>query len=168
MKAVAIVLKEMPKFNSSLDHNDENLILKDYINIGVAVDTPNGLTVPSIKEVAHKNIFELSEELMDISRRAREKKLKPEELKGSTFTISSLGGIGGTAFSPIVNPPEVAIMGVSRSEWSQVYDKKNDKFNTKYIMPFSVSYDHRVIDGAAAAAFTTRIGQVLSQTEKFL
>ena len=168
MKAVAIVLKEMPKFNSSLDHNDENLILKEYINIGVAVDTPNGLTVPSVKQVAHKNIFELSEELMDISRRAREKKLKPEELKGSTFTISSLGGIGGTAFSPIVNPPEVAIMGVSRSEWSQVYDKKNNKFNTKYIMPFSVSYDHRVIDGAAAAAFTTRICQVLSQTENFL
>ena len=104
---------------------------------------------------------------MDISTRAREKKLKPEELKGSTFTISSLGGIGGTAFSPIVNPPEVAIMGVSRSEWLQVYDKKKNIFNTKYMMPFSVSYDHRVIDGAAAAAFTTRIGHVLSQTENF-
>ncbi len=167
MKAVAKVLKEMPKFNSSLDHNDENLILKDYINIGVAVDTPNGLTVPCIKSVDHKNIFELSEELMDISTRARKKKLKPEELKGSTFTISSLGGIGGTAFSPIVNPPEVAIMGVSRSEWLQVYNRKNDNFVTRYIMPFSVSYDHRVIDGAAAAAFTTRVGQVLSQPENF-
>lgn len=167
MKAVAKVLKEMPKFNSSLDHNDENLILKDYINIGVAVDTPNGLTVPCIKSVDHKNIFELSEELMDISTRARKKKLRPEELKGSTFTISSLGGIGGTAFSPIVNPPEVAIMGVSRSEWLQVYNRKNDNFITRYIMPFSVSYDHRVIDGAAAAAFTTRVGQVLSQPENF-
>ena len=167
MKAVAKVLKEMPKFNSSLDHNDENLILKDYINIGVAVDTPNGLTVPCIKSVDHKNIFELSEELMDISTRARKKKLRPEELKGSTFTISSLGGIGGTAFSPIVNPPEVAIMGVSRSEWLQVYNRKNDNFVTRYIMPFSVSYDHRVIDGAAAAAFTTRVGQVLSQPENF-
>lgn len=167
MIAVAKVLKEMPKFNSSLDHNDENLILKDYINIGVAVDTPNGLTVPCIKSVYHKNIFELSEELMDISTRARKKKLKPEELKGSTFTISSLGGIGGTAFSPIVNPPEVAIMGVSRSEWLQVYNRKNDNFVTRYIMPFSVSYDHRVIDGAAAAAFTTRVGQVLSQPENF-
>lgn len=167
MIAVAKVLKEMPKFNSSLDHNDENLILKDYINIGVAVDTPNGLTVPCIKSVDHKNIFELSEELMDISTRARKKKLKPEELKGSTFTISSLGGIGGTAFSPIVNPPEVAIMGVSRSEWLQVYNRKNDNFVTRYIMPFSVSYDHRVIDGAAAAAFTTRVGQVLSQPENF-
>ena len=167
MKAVTKVLKEMPKFNSSLDHNDENLILKHYFNIGVAVDTPSGLTVPCIKNVDKKNIFELSEELMDISMRARQKKLKPEELKGSTFTISSLGGIGGTAFSPIVNPPEVAIMGVSRSEWLQVYDKKKNVFNTKYIMPFSVSYDHRVIDGAAAAAFTTRIGQVLSQTDNF-
>jgi pyruvate dehydrogenase E2 component (dihydrolipoamide acetyltransferase) len=167
MIAVAKVLKEMPKFNSSLSHTNEDLILKHYINIGVAVDTPSGLTVPCIKEVDKKNVFELSEELMDISTRAREKKLKPEELKGSTFTISSLGGIGGTSFSPIVNPPEVAIMGVSKSEWSQVYDKKNDRFNTKYIMPFSVSYDHRVIDGAAAAAFTTRVGLVLSQIENF-
>ena len=167
MIAVAKVLKEMPKFNSSLSYTNEDLILKHYINIGVAVDTPSGLTVPCIKEVDKKNVFELSEELMDISTRAREKKLKPEELKGSTFTISSLGGIGGTSFSPIVNPPEVAIMGVSKSEWLQVYDKKNDRFNTKYIMPFSVSYDHRVIDGAAAAAFTTRVGLVLSQIENF-
>jgi pyruvate dehydrogenase E2 component (dihydrolipoamide acetyltransferase) len=168
MKATAEVLKEMPKFNSSLDHTNENLILKNYINIGVAIDTPNGLTVPCIKGVDNKSIFELSEELMEVSKRARDKRLKPEELKGSSFTISSLGGIGGTAFTPIVNPPEVAIMGVSKSEWLQVYNKERKIFETKYIMPFSVSYDHRVIDGAAAALFTTRFGQILSKTENFL
>ncbi len=168
MKATVEVLKEMPKFNSSLDHTNENLILKSYINIGVAIDTPNGLTVPCIKGVDNKSIFELSEELMEVSKRARDKRLKPEELKGSSFTISSLGGIGGTSFTPIVNPPEVAIMGVSKSEWLQVYNKERKIFEARYIMPFSVSYDHRVIDGAAAALFTTRFGQILSKTENFL
>jgi len=167
MKAVSIVLKEMPKFNSSLNHTEENLIIKNYINIGVAVDTPNGLMVPCVKDVDKKNIFELSKELMELSSKARNKKLKPEDLKGSCFTISSLGGIGGTAFSPIVNPPEVAIMGVSRSEWSPVFDKKSKGFEPKYLMPFSVSYDHRVIDGAAAATFTSRINQVLLNVDNF-
>ena len=167
MKAVSIALKEMPRFNSSLDHVEENLVIKKFVNIGVAVDTPNGLMVPCVKSVDKKNIFELSEELMELSLRARDKKLRPEELKGSSFTISSLGGIGGTAFSPIVNPPEVAIMGVSRSEWSPVFNKESKDFEPKYLMPYSVSYDHRVIDGAAAAKFTSRINQILLKAENF-
>ena len=167
MKAVSIALKEMPRFNSSLDHVEENLVIKKFVNIGVAVDTPNGLMVPCVKSVDKKNIFELSEQLMELSLRARDKKLRPEELKGSSFTISSLGGIGGTAFSPIVNPPEVAIMGVSRSEWSPVFNKESKDFEPKYLMPYSVSYDHRVIDGAAAATFTSRINQILLKAENF-
>ena len=167
MKALSIVLKEMPEFNSSLDHNNENLVLKNYYHLGVAVDTPRGLTVPVVRDVDQKSVFELSDELMDLSSRARDKKLKPNELKGGTFTISSLGGIGGTGFSPIVNPPEVAIMGVSRSAWKEVYDKVSREFVAKFIMPFSLSYDHRVIDGAAAAAFTSRFADVLSDLDHF-
>ena len=167
MKALSVVLKEMPEFNSSLDHNNENLVLKNYYHLGVAVDTPRGLTVPVVRDVDQKSVFELSDELMDLSSRARDKKLKPDELKGGTFTISSLGGIGGTGFSPIVNPPEVAIMGVSRSAWKEVYDKVSRKFVAKFIMPFSLSYDHRVIDGAAAVAFTSRFSEVLSDPDYF-
>ncbi len=167
LRAASIVLEEMPRFNSSLDHKNENLILKKYFHIGVAIDTPNGLIVPSMKDVNNKTIFNLSKELMDISQRARKKKLKPNELTGSTFTVSSLGGIGGTAFSPIVNPPEVAILGVSKSEWRPVYYKETRSFEPRYIMPFCVSYDHRVIDGASAAAFTTRLSKVLSDLESF-
>jgi len=167
MKALSIVLKEMPEFNSSLDHNNQNLVLKNYYHLGVAVDTPSGLTVPVVRDVDQKSVFELSDELMDLSSRARDKKLKPNELKGGTFTISSLGGIGGTGFSPIVNPPEVAIMGVSRSAWKEVYDKVSREFVAKFIMPFSLSYDHRVIDGAAAAAFTSRFADVLSDLDHF-
>jgi len=167
MKALSVVLKEMPEFNSSLDHNNENLVLKNYYHLGVAVDTPRGLTVPVVRDVDQKSVFELSDELMDLSSRARDKKLKPNELKGGTFTISSLGGIGGTGFSPIVNPPEVAIMGVSRSAWKEVYDKASREFVAKFIMPFSLSYDHRVIDGAAAAAFTSRFADVLSDLDHF-
>ena len=167
MKALSVVLKEMPEFNSSLDHNNENLVLKNYYHLGIAVDTPRGLTVPVVRDVDQKSVFELSDELMDLSSRARDKKLKPNELKGGTFTISSLGGIGGTGFSPIVNPPEVAIMGVSRSAWKEVYDKVSREFVAKFIMPFSLSYDHRVIDGAAAAAFTSRFADVLSDLDHF-
>nr|HIL75379.1 biotin/lipoyl-binding protein [Rhodospirillales bacterium] len=167
MKALSIVLKEMPEFNSSLDHNNENLVLKNYYHLGIAVDTPRGLTVPVVRDVDQKSVFELSDELMDLSSRARDKKLKPNELKGGTFTISSLGGIGGTGFSPIVNPPEVAIMGVSRSAWKEVYDKVSREFVAKFIMPFSLSYDHRVIDGAAAASFTSRFADVLSDLDHF-
>jgi len=167
MKATAVVLKEMPEFNSSLDHTGQNLVFKNYYHLGIAVDTPSGLTVPVVRDVDQKSIYELSEELMDLSTRARDKKLKPDEMKGGTFTISSLGGIGGTAFSPIVNPPEVAIMGVSRSAWKQVFDKSSGEFSARYIMPFSLSYDHRVIDGAAAAAFTSKFATTLTDLDLF-
>tara|TARA_B100001250_G_scaffold414614_1_gene454660 strand:+ start:765 stop:2009 length:1245 start_codon:yes stop_codon:yes gene_type:complete len=167
MKAVFTVLKEMPEFNSSLDHTGQNLVLKNYFHLGIAVDTPHGLTVPVVRDVDKKTIIDLSSELMDLSSRAREKKLNPGDMKGGTFTISSLGGIGGTGFSPIVNPPEVAIMGVSRSTWKQVYDKETGKFKTRFIMPFSLSYDHRVIDGASAAAFTSRFSSILSDVSHF-
>ena len=167
MKAVAIVLKEMPEFNSSLDHTGQNLVLKNYYHLGIAVDTPNGLTVPVVRDVDQKSIFDLSEELMDLSSRARSKKLKPDEMRGGTFTLSSLGGIGGTGFSPIVNPPEVAIMGISRSIWKQVFDKTSGEFVTRFAMPFSLSYDHRVIDGAAAATFTSRFATVLTDISHF-
>ena len=167
LKALSVVLREMPEFNSSLDDTNENLILKNYYHLGVAIDAPSGLIVPVVHDVDQKSVFDLSEELMDLSARARDKKLKPGELKGGTFTVSSLGGIGGTGFSPIVNPPEVAIMGVSRSTWKEVYDKETGEFNAKFIMPFSLSYDHRVIDGAAAVAFTSRFADVLSDLDHF-
>ena len=167
LKALSVVLREMPEFNSSLDDTNENLILKNYYHLGVAIDAPSGLIVPVVHDVDQKSVFDLSEELMDLSARARDKKLKPGELKGGTFTISSLGGIGGTGFSPIVNPPEVAIMGVSRSTWKKVYDKSTGEFVVKFIMPFSLSYDHRVIDGAAAVAFTSRFADILSDLDHF-
>jgi pyruvate dehydrogenase E2 component (dihydrolipoamide acetyltransferase) len=167
MKVVTAVLKEMPIFNSSLDYTDQNLVLKKYYHLGIAVDTPAGLTVPVVRDVDKKSVFDLSESLMDLSSRARDKKLKPEEMNGGTFTISSLGGIGGTGFSPIVNPPEVAILGVSKSAWKQVYDKPSGEFVPKFIMPFSLSYDHRVIDGAAAAGFTSRFANILSDLSFF-
>jgi pyruvate dehydrogenase E2 component (dihydrolipoamide acetyltransferase) len=167
MKASVLVLKEMIRFNSSLDENEDNLIIKKYFHLGVAVDTPSGLMVPCVRDVDKKTIKELSEELADISQRARDKKLRPDELKGSTFTISSLGGIGGTAFSPIVNPPEVAILGVSKSEWKPVFDKNKKEFVPRFIMPFSLSYDHRVIDGASGAAFVERLSQTLENIDQF-
>ena len=167
MKAAAIVLKEMPEFNSSLDHSGDNIVFKNYYHIGVAVDTPTGLMVPVVRDVDGKSIFELSAELMDISDRARIKRLKPNEMRGGTFTISSLGGIGGTGFSPIVNPPEVAIMGISRSRWKQVFDKESNQLEPRFTMPFSLSYDHRVIDGAAAAKFTSRFASALKEIKQF-
>jgi len=162
MKAATTVLKEMPKFNSSLDHNEENLILKNYYNLGIAVDTPYGLIVPVIRDVDKKSLIDLSEELIDLSQRARDKKLKPSELTSGTFTISSLGGIGGKFFTPIINPPEVAILGISQSWWNNIYNEKTKSHSPGYIMPFSLSYDHRVIDGASGAAFTSRFAEVLS------
>ena len=162
MKAAITVLKEMPKFNSSLDHNEENLILKNYYNLGIAVDTPYGLIVPVIRDVEKKSLIDLSEELIDLSQRARDKKLTPSELTSGTFTISSLGGIGGKFFTPIINPPEVAILGISQSWWNNIYNEKTKSHSPGYIMPFSLSYDHRVIDGASGAAFTSRFAEVLS------
>ena len=167
MKAAADLLKEMPAFNSSLDHREENLIFKHYFHIGFAVDTPAGLMVPVVRDVDQKNIFEISAELQDLSQRARDKKLKPSELKGGTFTISSLGGIGGTFFTPIINPPQVAILGLSESWWKKVYDHKNKTTRPRYILPFSLSYDHRVIDGAAAARFTDKYAETLARTDNY-
>ena len=167
MKAATGVLVEMPKFNSSLDNEEENLVVKNYYNIGIAVDTPSGLVVPVVKDVDKKTIYELSEELIDLSQRARNKKLKPSEMAGGTFTISSLGGIGGKFFTPIINPPEVAILGISKSWWENIYDQKTKKQALKYIMPFSLSYDHRVIDGAAGAAFTKSFSSALSDISTF-
>ena len=123
--------------------------------------------VPSVRDVDKKTILDLSKELMDISERARDKKLRPDELQGSSFTISSLGGIGGTSFSPIINPPEVAILGVSKSSWKPLYDKDRKEFFPHYVLPFSLSYDHRVIDGASGAAFVKRFSSALSNLEHF-
>ena len=167
IKAVIKSLKEFPRFNSSLDHLGENLVLKNYYNIGIAVDTPTGLVVPVIKNADNKSILGLSEDLMDLSERARTGKLKPDEFKGGCFTISSLGGIGGTNFTPIINPPEVAIMGVSKSIWKPVYDHKNKEIVPTFMMPFSLSYDHRVIDGAIGAAFTSFFSNAVLDVSTF-
>ncbi len=164
IKAVCILLKEMPQFNSSLDGSNENLVLKKYINVGVAVDTPNGLVVPVIKNANEKSIKELARELTTLSGKARDKKILPAEMEGGCFTISSLGGIGGTYFTPIVNPPEVAILGISRSADEPVF--LEGKFRKRLILPYALSYDHRVIDGADAARFTTGFGQLLSNLEE--
>ena len=164
IKAVGILLSEMPQFNSSLDSTNENLVLKKYIHVGVAVDTPNGLMVPVIKNANNKSIKELARELTTLSGKARDKKLLPADMEGGCFTISSLGGIGGTYFTPIVNPPEVAILGISRNAEEPVF--MEGKFRRRLMLPFALSYDHRVIDGAAASRFTTTFGRLLSNLEE--
>ncbi len=166
MKACAATLKAYPTFNSSLDGSGENLILKKYINIGVAVDTPNGLVVPVIRDVDRKSIFEISAELMEMSAKARDKKLKPGDMQGATFTISSLGGIGGTAFTPIVNAPEVAILGLTRSQMKPVWN--GSEFIPRLMQPMSLSYDHRVIDGAQAAHFVRHLGMLMNDVRRLL
>ncbi len=166
MKACVGALREIPEFNSSLSPDGERLIYKKYFHIGVAVDTPNGLMVPVIRDVDQKGVFELARELMAVSARAREGKLLPADLKGGCFSISSLGGIGGTAFTPIVNAPEVAILGVSRSFMKPVWD--GSAFQPRLTLPLSVSYDHRVIDGAQAARFTTLLSGLLSDMRRLL
>ncbi|MEW5757843.1 MAG: dihydrolipoyllysine-residue acetyltransferase [Pseudomonadota bacterium] len=166
MKAVVSALKQYPRFNSSLDASGENLILKKYFNIGIAVDTPDGLVVPVVRDVDRKTLVELAQELGEISIKARDKKLKPADMQGSSFTISSLGGIGGTMFTPIVNAPDVAILGVSRSKMQPVWNGK--EFAPRLILPLSLSYDHRVIDGADGARFTSFLSRVLSDTRRLL
>ncbi|MBT8127675.1 MAG: dihydrolipoyllysine-residue acetyltransferase [Gammaproteobacteria bacterium] len=166
MKALVSALKEYPRFNSSLDATGENLILKKYIHIGVAVDTPAGLVVPVIRDCDRRSLIELANELITVSARAREKKLSPADLSGGCISISSLGGIGGTAFTPIVNSPEVAILGVSRAQMKPVY--KDGEFVPRLILPLSLSYDHRVIDGADGARFTSFLNKVLSDTRRLL
>jgi len=166
MKALVSALKEFPRFNSSLDHTGENLVLKHYINIGVAMDTTDGLVVPVIRDCDRKTLIELAVELIETSKRARDKKLSPSDMSGGCITISSLGGIGGTAFTPIVNAPEVAILGVSRSSIKPVY--KDEEFVPRLMLPLSLSYDHRVIDGADGARFTSYLSKVLSDTRRLL
>ena len=164
LKACAITLKHFPDFNASLDASGENLILKKYIHIGVAVDTPDGLMVPVIRDVDQKGIVQLAQELGEVSARAREKKITAADMQGGCFTISSLGGIGGTSFTPIINAPEVAILGVSRSSMKPVW--KDGEFVPRLMLPLSLSYDHRVIDGAAGARFTTYLAHVLSDMRR--
>ncbi|TMN64085.1 pyruvate dehydrogenase complex dihydrolipoyllysine-residue acetyltransferase [Pseudoalteromonas sp. S1727] len=166
MKAAAKALAEFPTFNSSLSEDGESLILKKYINIGVAVDTPNGLVVPVFKDVDKKGIIELSRELMEVSVKARDGKLTASDMQGGCFTISSLGGIGGTAFTPIVNAPEVAILGVSKSEMKPKWNGK--EFEPKLMVPLSMSYDHRVIDGALAARFTVTLASYMSDIRQLV
>ena len=158
MKATVSALKEHPVFNSSIQNNGTNIVFKKYYNIGVAVDTKHGLVVPVIRDVDKKNIVELSKELMDVSERARNKKLNPAELKGGTFTISNLGGIGGSFFTPIINPPEVAILGISRI-------KTENNNEQQLTLPLSLSYDHRVVDGAAGAAFMVFLSNILNNPQ---
>ncbi|MFQ1015901.1 pyruvate dehydrogenase complex dihydrolipoyllysine-residue acetyltransferase [Avibacterium paragallinarum] len=166
MKAIAKALEAYPRFNSSLSEDAQSLILKKYINIGVAVDTPNGLVVPVFKDVNKKGIIELSRELAEISKKARAGKLTASDMQGGCFTISSLGGIGGTQFTPIVNAPEVAILGVSKSEMTPVWNGK--EFTPRLMLPLSLSYDHRVIDGADGARFITFINSVLSDLRRLV
>jgi pyruvate dehydrogenase E2 component (dihydrolipoamide acetyltransferase) len=161
MKAVVKILQMMPEFNSSLSNDGKELILKSYINIGVAVDTPNGLVVPVIKDVNKKSLKQLTLELSQLSAKARLGKLLPAEMQGGCFTISSLGGVGGIYFTPIINPPEVAIMGISRMTIEPVFTNK--KFLPRKMLPFSLSYDHRVIDGVTAVKFTRAFATILEE-----
>ncbi len=166
LKASVAALKKYPEFNSSLTAEGDALVLKGYYHIGVAVDTPEGLVVPVLRDVDRKGVLALARELGEVSARAREKKLSPADMQGGTFSISSLGGIGGTAFTPIINAPEVAILGVSRAAWKPVY--RDGAFVPRLLLPLSLSYDHRVIDGAAAARFVTALADVLSDIRRLV
>ena len=166
IKACVATLKKYPAFNSSLDAAGENLIFKQYYNIGFAADTPNGLVVPVVKNADQKGIAQIAQEMGDLSAQAREGKLKPTDMQGASFTISSLGGIGGTMFTPIINAPEVAILGLSKTSLKPVWD--GAAFAPRLIMPLSLSYDHRVIDGAMGARFTVYLAEVLGDLRKTL
>jgi len=166
MKALAAGLKKYPRFNASLEPSGENLILKNYFNIGVAVDTPDGLVVPVVRDVDKKSLVEISKELREISVKARDKKLKPADMQGGSMSISSLGGIGGTNFTPIVNAPEVAILGVSKAEMKPVWN--GSEFEAKLMCPLALSYDHRVVDGADGARFITYVSHLLADARRLL
>jgi len=165
-KAVAYLLREMPMFNSSLARDGENLVMKDYVNLGIAVDTPNGLLVPVLHNADRMSLSEMARKLGELSEQARTGKLPPAGMLGATFTISSLGGVGGTAFTPLVNWPEVGILGLSRASQQPVWDGKG--FVPRLMLPLSLSYDHRVIDGATAARFTTRLALLLADIRRLL
>jgi pyruvate dehydrogenase E2 component (dihydrolipoamide acetyltransferase) len=172
IKACVTALRKYPQFNASLDKSGENLILKKYFHIGVAVDTPGGLVVPVVRDADRKGVFDLARELAEISKIAKEGKLKAGDMQGGTFSISSLGGIGGTSFTPIINAPELAILGVSRSYLKPVFSGKGEKgedlFKARLFLPLSLSYDHRVIDGAVAARFTTELTKILADIRRTL
>ncbi len=166
MKAVVASLKAYPRFNTSLAPSGDTLIQKNYYHIGVAVDTPDGLVVPVIRDVDQKSLIEISNEIRAFAGKARDKKLKPADMQGGCFTISSLGGIGGTKFTPIINAPEVAILGVSRSKMQPVWN--GSEFEPRLMVPLSLSYDHRVIDGAEGARFTTHLSKMLSDIRRLI
>jgi len=168
MKAVVNALRTYPNFNASLSPAGDELIMKQYYNVGFACDTPDGLVVPVIRDVNQKDVLDIARELGELSAKARERKLKVEEMQGGCFTISSLGGIGGTAFTPIINCPEVAILGVSRSSIEPVWDAKTKTFEPRLMLPLSLSYDHRVIDGADGARFTSHLRMMLSDVRRLL
>lgn len=165
-KAVAYLLREMPVFNASLSRDGENLVVKDYVNLGIAVDTPNGLLVPVLHNADRMSLSEMARKLGELSEQARTGKLPPASMQGATFSISSLGGIGGTAFTPLVNWPEVGILGLSRASQQPVWDGK--AFVPRLMLPLSLSYDHRVIDGAVAARFTSRLAVLLADIRRLL
>lgn len=167
LKACAYVLKALPQFNVALDLEQRKIIQKHFIHIGFAVDTPHGLFVPVIRDVDKKGVWELAEECQDLANKAREKKLKPADMQGGCFTISSLGAIGGTAFTPIVNAPEVAILGVSKAQMKPVHVERND-FEARLILPISLSYDHRAVNGADGARFTTLLAKVMGDIRELL
>jgi len=164
LKACAVAIRKHPNFNSSLTADKENLVLKKYLHIGVAVDTPDGLVVPVIRDVEQKGLLELAKELGEVSEKARAKKLKTNDIQGGCFSISSLGGIGGTAFTPLVNAPEVAILGVTRSRMMPVWNGK--EFLPRLMLPMDLTYDHRVIDGAQAARFMVDLCEILSDMRR--
>jgi pyruvate dehydrogenase E2 component (dihydrolipoyllysine-residue acetyltransferase) len=166
IKAAVVALQKFPDFNSSIEPSGDNLIIKKYFNIGVAVNTDNGLVVPVIRDVDKKGLFDIAREITDLSNKAREGKISPKDMQGGCFTISSLGGIGGLQFTPIVNAPEVAILGVSRATIKPVYE--NGEFVPRLIMPFALSYDHRVIDGVAGAQFTQFLSTILTDIRHIL
>ncbi len=168
IKAVVNALRTYPNFNASLSPEGDSLILKQYYNIGFACDTPDGLVVPVVRDVNQKDVMDIARDLAELSGKARERKLKVEEMQGGCFTISSLGGIGGTMFTPIINCPEVAILGVSRSSMQPVYNKDTKAFEPRLILPMSLSYDHRVIDGADGARFTSHLRMMLSDVRRLL
>lgn len=166
MKASVAAMQKYPNFNASLDASGENLVLKKYFHIGFAADTPNGLVVPVVRDVDKKGVLQIAQETSELAKKARDGKLGPADMSGGCFSISSLGGIGGTKFTPIVNAPEVAILGVSKSAMQPVWDGK--QFEPRLILPLSLSYDHRVIDGAAAARFTAYLAQLLADMRRVL
>ena len=168
MKACVNALRAYPVFNSSISSDGENIVMKNYYNIGFACDTPDGLVVPVVKDVYRKDVLDIAQDLGNLSSKARERKLKIDDMQGGCFTISSLGGIGGTKFTPIINCPEVAILGVSKSSMQPVYNKDKKDFEPRLILPLSLSYDHRVVDGADGARFTTHLRSMLSDVRRLL